>query len=57
MENTCETPTAEGVIYPSGSWDFQGYLYALSARLKGLETEARERMERTGNRQSGSEGM
>ena len=57
MENTCETPTAEGVIYPSGSWDFQGYLYALSARLKGLETEARERVEPTGNRQSGSEGM
>lgn len=38
------TPTAEGVIYPSGGLDFQGYRDALSTRLKSLETEAKERV-------------
>jgi len=39
------TPTAEGVIYPSGGLDFQWYLDALSTRLKTLEMEAKERVE------------
>ena len=44
------TPTAEGVIYPSGGLDFQGYLDALSTRLKTLEMEAKERVEWMNNK-------
>lgn len=37
------TPTAKGIICPSGSVDLQGYLCALSTRLTGLETGGRGR--------------
>ena len=44
------TPTAEGVIYPSGGLDFQWYLDALSTKLKTLEMEAKQSVEWINNK-------